>query len=113
MVTNHVNAYVVKATILLLIVFDVTFCGKRESMCRYRIFTFNHWSKMYYVFKHKGLSSLEANLTMSLADNQQTMVEAVSTQVVVNVERRSVLTRFITLLEGKRNRTLLGTDFLS
>ncbi|GFU08645.1 retrovirus-related Pol polyprotein from transposon 17.6 [Nephila pilipes] len=50
---------------------------------------------------------------MSLADGQQTTGEAFTTQVMVEIEGRSVLTRFIILPKAKENRTLLGTDFLS
>ncbi|GFU98656.1 hypothetical protein TNCV_3654871 [Trichonephila clavipes] len=48
---------------------------------------------------------------MSLADDQQTTDEALTTQVMVEIEGRSFLTKFIILAKG--NRTLLGTDFLS
>ncbi|GFX63815.1 retrovirus-related Pol polyprotein from transposon 17.6 [Trichonephila clavipes] len=48
---------------------------------------------------------------MSLADCQQTTGEVLTTQVMVEVEGRSVLTKFIILTKG--NRTLLGTDFFS
>ncbi|GFV54531.1 retrovirus-related Pol polyprotein from transposon 297 [Trichonephila clavipes] len=50
---------------------------------------------------------------MSLADGQQTTGEALTTQVMVEIERRSVLTKFIIRPKAKGNRTLLGTDFLS
>ncbi|GFY64789.1 transposon Tf2-9 polyprotein [Trichonephila inaurata madagascariensis] len=50
---------------------------------------------------------------MSLADGQQTTGEALTTQVMVEIEGRSVLTKFIILPKAKGNRTLLGTDFLS
>ncbi|GFU76760.1 hypothetical protein TNCV_4466981 [Trichonephila clavipes] len=50
---------------------------------------------------------------MSLADGQQTTGEALTTQVMVEIEGRSVLTKFIISPKGKGNRTLLGTDFLS
>ncbi|GFX86550.1 retrovirus-related Pol polyprotein from transposon 297 [Trichonephila clavipes] len=50
---------------------------------------------------------------MSLADGQQTTDETLATQVMVEIERRSVLTKFIILPTAKGNRTLLGTDFLS
>ncbi|GFY71848.1 transposon Tf2-9 polyprotein [Trichonephila inaurata madagascariensis] len=39
--------------------------------------------------------------------------EALTTQVMVEIEGRSVLTKFIILPKAKGNRTLLGTDFLS
>ncbi|GFV75073.1 retrovirus-related Pol polyprotein from transposon opus [Trichonephila clavipes] len=48
-----------------------------------------------------------------LADGQQTTGEALTTQVMVEIEGRSVLTKFIILPKAKGNRTLLGTDFLS
>ncbi|GFV07318.1 transposon Tf2-9 polyprotein [Trichonephila clavipes] len=38
--------------------------------------------------------------------------EAPTTQVMVEIEGRSVLTKFIILPKAKENRTLLGTDFL-
>ncbi|GFW58195.1 retrovirus-related Pol polyprotein from transposon 297 [Trichonephila clavipes] len=50
---------------------------------------------------------------MSLANGQQTTGEALTTQVMVEIEGRSVLTKFIILPDAKGNRTLLGTDFLS
>ncbi|GFY01122.1 retrovirus-related Pol polyprotein from transposon opus [Trichonephila clavipes] len=50
---------------------------------------------------------------MSLADGQQTTGEALTTQVMVEIEGRSVLTKFIILPKAKGNRTLLGTDSLS
>ncbi|GFX11676.1 retrovirus-related Pol polyprotein from transposon opus [Trichonephila clavipes] len=48
---------------------------------------------------------------MNLADGPQTTGEALPTQVMIEIEGRSVLTKFIILAKG--NRTLLGTDFLS
>ncbi|GFU05768.1 retrovirus-related Pol polyprotein from transposon opus [Trichonephila clavipes] len=50
---------------------------------------------------------------MSLADGQKTTGEVLTTQVMVEIEGRSVLTKFIILPKAKGNRTLLGTDFLS
>ncbi|GFV46258.1 retrovirus-related Pol polyprotein from transposon opus [Trichonephila clavipes] len=50
---------------------------------------------------------------MSLADGQQTTSEALTTQVMVEIEERSVLTKLIILPKAKGNRTILGTDFLS
>ncbi|GFT76036.1 transposon Tf2-6 polyprotein [Nephila pilipes] len=50
---------------------------------------------------------------MSLADGQQTTGEVLIIQVMVEIEGRSVLTKFIILPKAKGNRTLLGTDFLS
>ncbi|GFX97121.1 hypothetical protein TNCV_556111 [Trichonephila clavipes] len=50
---------------------------------------------------------------MNLADGQQTTGEVLTTQVMVGIEGRSVLTKFIILRKAKGNRTLLGTDFLS
>ncbi|GFV13293.1 retrovirus-related Pol polyprotein from transposon 17.6 [Trichonephila clavipes] len=50
---------------------------------------------------------------MSLADGQKITGEALTTQVMVENEGRTVLSKFIILLKAKGNRTLLGTDFLS
>ncbi|GFV24377.1 retrovirus-related Pol polyprotein from transposon 17.6 [Trichonephila clavipes] len=49
---------------------------------------------------------------MSLEDGQQTTGEVLTTQVMVEIEGRSVLTKFIILRKAKGNRTLLGTDSL-
>ncbi|GFU82316.1 retrovirus-related Pol polyprotein from transposon 17.6 [Trichonephila clavipes] len=68
---------------------------------------------MFQIFKDKGLLFQETTLAMSLADGQQTTGEALTTQVMVEIEGRSVLTKFIILPKAKGNRTLLGTDFLS
>ncbi|GFX58317.1 CCHC-type domain-containing protein [Trichonephila clavipes] len=66
---------------------------------------------MTQIFKDKGLLFQETPLAMSLEDGEHTTSEALTTQVMVEIEGRSVLTTFIILAKG--NRTLLGTDFLS
>ncbi|GFU65053.1 CCHC-type domain-containing protein [Trichonephila clavipes] len=68
---------------------------------------------MFQIFKDKGLLFQETTLAMSLADGQQTTGESLTTQVMVEIEGRSVLTKFISLPKAKGNRTLLGTYFLS
>ncbi|GFV96444.1 retrovirus-related Pol polyprotein from transposon 412 [Trichonephila clavipes] len=68
---------------------------------------------MFQIFKDKGLLFQETTLTMSLADGQHTTGEGLTTQVMVEIEGRSVLTKFIILPKAKGNRTLLATDFLS
>ncbi|GFY77489.1 hypothetical protein TNIN_109001 [Trichonephila inaurata madagascariensis] len=50
---------------------------------------------------------------MSLADGQQTTGEAFTTQVIVEIDGKSVLTKFIIIPKTKGNRTLLGTDLCS
>ncbi|GFY67768.1 retrovirus-related Pol polyprotein from transposon opus [Trichonephila inaurata madagascariensis] len=50
---------------------------------------------------------------MSLADGQQTTGDALTTQVMLQIEERSIVTKYIILPMAKGNRTLLGTDFLS
>ncbi|GFS73126.1 retrovirus-related Pol polyprotein from transposon 297 [Nephila pilipes] len=82
-------------------------------MCRHRIFTFNCWGKDVSDIQGQGLIFQETTLTMSLAYGQQTSGEVFTTQVIIEIEGRSVLTRFIILPKAKGNRTLLGTDFLS
>ncbi|GFT50235.1 retrovirus-related Pol polyprotein from transposon 297 [Trichonephila clavipes] len=68
---------------------------------------------MFQIFKDKGLLFQETTLVMSLADGQQTTGEALTTQVMVEIEGRSVLKKLIILPKAKGKRTLLGTDFLS
>ncbi|GFT04035.1 uncharacterized protein TNCV_3345971 [Trichonephila clavipes] len=84
--TNHINAYTAQTRSPRLTLIDITFCG---------------------------IKGRETTLTMSLADGQQTTGEVLTTQVMVEIEGRSVLTKFIILPKAKGNRTLLGTDFLS
>ncbi|GFT80295.1 hypothetical protein TNCV_1189651 [Trichonephila clavipes] len=50
---------------------------------------------------------------MSLADVQQTTGEVLTSQVMIEIEGRSVLTKFIIFPKANGNRTLLGTDFHS
>ncbi|GFU72109.1 retrovirus-related Pol polyprotein from transposon 297 [Trichonephila clavipes] len=68
---------------------------------------------MFQIFKDKGLLFQETTLAMSLADGQQTTGDALTTQVMVEIEGRSVLTKFLILPKANGNRTLLGTYFLS
>ncbi|GFX39976.1 hypothetical protein TNCV_2647391 [Trichonephila clavipes] len=84
--TNHINAYTAQTRSPRLTLIDITFCG---------------------------IKGRETTLAMSLADGQQTPGEALRTQVMVEIEGRSVLTKFIILPKAKGNRTLLGTDSLS
>ncbi|GFT02062.1 retrovirus-related Pol polyprotein from transposon opus [Trichonephila clavipes] len=84
---------------------DITVCGKKG---RVRADTRSSHSiageRMYQVFKDKGLIFQEITLAMSLADGQQTTGEALTTQVMVEIEWRSVLTKFIILKDkGKQN----------
>ncbi|GFR16028.1 retrovirus-related Pol polyprotein from transposon opus [Trichonephila clavata] len=50
---------------------------------------------------------------MRLTDGQHTTGKVFITQVMIEIEGRSVLTRFIILPKAKGNRNLLGTDFLN
>ncbi|GFY46116.1 uncharacterized protein TNIN_471631 [Trichonephila inaurata madagascariensis] len=110
--TNHINAYTTQTRSPRLTLVDITFCGIKGHVC---VDTGSSHSiageRMYQEFKDKGLLFQETTLAMSLADGQQTTGETLPTQVMVEIEGRLVLTKFIILPKG--NRTLLGTDFLS
>ncbi|GFX31949.1 uncharacterized protein TNCV_3408631 [Trichonephila clavipes] len=84
--TKHINAYTAHTKSPRLTLIDITFCG---------------------------IKGRETTLAMILADGQQTTGEALTTQVMVEIDGRSILTKFIILPKAKGNRTLLGTDFLS
>ncbi|GFS54790.1 uncharacterized protein NPIL_212121 [Nephila pilipes] len=112
--TNHINAYTAQTRSPRLTLIDITFCGKKGRVCADTGSSHSiAREKMYQVFKDKGLIFQETTLTMSLADGQQTTGEVFTTQVMIEIEGRSVLTKFIILPKAKGNRTLLGTDFLS
>ncbi|GFR05637.1 retrovirus-related Pol polyprotein from transposon opus, partial [Trichonephila clavata] len=87
-------------------------------MCRHRIFPFKCWGKDVPVVQRtsctidKGLLFQETTLAMSLADSQQTTGDALTTQGMIEIEGRSILTKFIILPKAKGNKTLLRTDFL-
>ncbi|GFY66444.1 uncharacterized protein TNIN_419501 [Trichonephila inaurata madagascariensis] len=112
--TNNINAYTTQTRSPRLTLVDIIFCGIKGRVC---VDTGSSHSiareRMYQVFREKGLLFQGATLAMSLADGQQTIGEALKTQVMVEIEGRSVLTKFIILPKAKGNRTLLGTDFLS
>ncbi|GFY09249.1 uncharacterized protein TNCV_2991671 [Trichonephila clavipes] len=110
--TNHINAYTAQTSRLTLI--DITFCGIKGRVCADTESSHSiAGERMFQIFKDKGLLFQETTLAMSLADGQQTTGEPLTTQVMVEIEGRSVLTKFIILPKAKGNRTLLGTDFLS
>ncbi|GFW41409.1 transposon Tf2-8 polyprotein [Trichonephila clavipes] len=112
--TNHINAYTDQTRSPRLILIDITFCGIKGCV---RTDTGSSHSiageRMFQIFKDKRLLFQETTLAMSLADGHQTTGEALTTQVMVEIEGSSVLTKFIILPKAKGNRTLLGTDFLS
>ncbi|GFQ94200.1 uncharacterized protein TNCT_368371 [Trichonephila clavata] len=112
--TNHISAYTAQTESPRLTLIDITFCGKKGSVCADTGSSHSiAGEKMYQVFKDKGLLFQETTLAISLADGQQTTGEALTTHVMIEIEGRSVLTRFIILPKAMGNRTLLGTDFLS
>ncbi|GFS53206.1 uncharacterized protein TNCV_3363791 [Trichonephila clavipes] len=112
--TNHINAYTAQTRSPRLTLIDITFCGIKERVCADTGSSHSiAGERMFEIFKDKGLLFQETTLAMSLADGQQTTGEALTTQVMVEIEGRSVLAKFIILPKAKGNRTLLGTDFLS
>ncbi|GFY14759.1 uncharacterized protein TNCV_648021 [Trichonephila clavipes] len=111
--TNHINAYTAQTRSPRLTLIDITFYGIKGRVCADTGSSHSISGKrMFQILKDKGLLFQETTLTMSLADGQQTTGEALTTQVMVEIER-SVLTKFIILPKAKGNITLLGTDFLS
>ncbi|GFV68599.1 transposon Tf2-8 polyprotein [Trichonephila clavipes] len=112
--TNHINAYTAQTRSPRLTLISITFCGIKGCVCADTGSSHSiAGERMFQIFKDKGLLFQETTLAMSLADGQQTSGEALTTQVMVEIEGRSVLTKFIILPKAKGNRTLLGTDFLS
>ncbi|GFU42964.1 uncharacterized protein NPIL_190861 [Nephila pilipes] len=95
-----------------LILIDITFCGGKG---RLYVDTGSSHSiageNMYKLSKNKGLIFQETTLAMSLVDGHQTTDEALTTQVMIEIKGKLVLTRFIILPMAKAN--LLGTDYLS
>ncbi|GFV62466.1 uncharacterized protein TNCV_630451 [Trichonephila clavipes] len=113
--TYHINDYTSQTRSPQLTLIDITFCGIKG---RVRADTASSHSisveRMFQIFKDiRDSFSKETTLSMSLADGQQTTGETLTPQVMVEIEGRSVLTKFIILPMAKGNRTLLGTYFLS
>ncbi|GFW77464.1 retrovirus-related Pol polyprotein from transposon opus [Trichonephila clavipes] len=97
-----------------LTLIDINFCGIKGRVCADTGSSHSiAGERMFQIFKDKELLFQETTLAMSLADGQQTTGEVFTTQVMVEIEGRSVLTKFIIFPKAKGNRTLLGTDFLS
>ncbi|GFT74033.1 uncharacterized protein TNCV_3707691 [Trichonephila clavipes] len=112
--TNHINAYTAQTRSPRLTLIDITFHGIRGRVCADTGSSHSiARERMFQIFKDKGLLFQETTLAMSLEDGQQTTGEALTTQVMVEIEGRSVLTKFIILPKAKGNRTLLGKYFLS
>ncbi|GFU25988.1 uncharacterized protein TNCV_5104771 [Trichonephila clavipes] len=112
--TNHINAYTAQTRSPRLTLIDITFCGIKGRVCADTGSSHSiAGERMFQIFNDKGLLLKENTLALSLADGQQTTDEALTTQVMVEIEGSSVLTKFIILPKAKGNRTLLGTDFLS
>ncbi|GFU56146.1 uncharacterized protein TNCV_712081 [Trichonephila clavipes] len=112
--TNHINAYTAQTRSPRLTLIDITFCGIKGRVCADTGSSHSiAGERMFQIFKDKGLLFQETTLAMSLADGQQITGEALTTQVMVEIEGISVLTKFIILPKAKGNRALLGTDFLS
>ncbi|GFX35257.1 integrase catalytic domain-containing protein [Trichonephila clavipes] len=88
--TNHINAYTAQTRSPQLTLIDITFCGIKGHVCADTGSSHSIAGKrMYQVFKDKGLLFQETTLAMSLVDGQQTTGEALTTQVMVEIEGRS------------------------
>ncbi|GFV73032.1 uncharacterized protein TNCV_3951731 [Trichonephila clavipes] len=112
--TKHINAYMAQTRSPRLTLIDITFCGIKGRVCADTVSSHSiAGERMFQIFKDKGLLFQETTLAMSLADGKQTTSEVLTTKVIVEIEGRSVLTKFIILPKAKVNRTLLGTDFNS
>ncbi|GFX95100.1 uncharacterized protein TNCV_3605591 [Trichonephila clavipes] len=112
--TNHINAYTAQTRSPRLTLIDIIFCGIKGRVCADTGSAHSiAGERMFQIFKDKRFLFQETTLAMSLADGQQTTGEALPTQVMVEIEGRSVLIKFIILPKAKGNRTLLGTFFLS
>ncbi|GFV66185.1 uncharacterized protein TNCV_369831 [Trichonephila clavipes] len=112
--SNHINAYAAQTRSPRLTLIGITFCGIKGRVCADTGSSHSiAGERMFNIFNDKGLLFQETTLAMSLADGQQTTGEAFTTQVMVEIEGRSILTKFIILPKAKGSRTLLGTDFLS
>ncbi|GFT09901.1 uncharacterized protein NPIL_296491, partial [Nephila pilipes] len=107
--TNHITASTAQTRSPRLTLIDITFCGKKGRVCADTGSSHSiAGEKMYQIFKDKGFIFQETTLAMSLADGQQTTGEVFTTQVMIEIEGRSVLTKFIILPKAKGNRILLG-----
>ncbi|GFW93655.1 uncharacterized protein TNCV_4541841 [Trichonephila clavipes] len=112
--TNHINAYTAQTRSPRLTLIDITFCGIKGRVCADTGSSHSiAGERTFQIFKDKELLFQDTTLAMSLEDGQQTTGEVLTTQVMVEIDGRSVLTKFIILPKAKGNRTLLGTDFLS
>ncbi|GFU10967.1 uncharacterized protein TNCV_2934531 [Trichonephila clavipes] len=112
--TKHINAYTAQTRSPRLTLIDIIFCGIKGRVCADTGSSHSiAGERIFQIFKDKGVLFRETTLAMSLADGQQITGEALTTQVMVEIEGRSVLTEFIILPKAKGNRTLLGTDFFS
>ncbi|GFW26721.1 uncharacterized protein TNCV_2851111 [Trichonephila clavipes] len=91
--TNHINAYTAQTRSPRLTLIDITFCGIKGRVCADTGSSHSiAGERMYQIFKDKGLLFQETTLVISLADGPQTPGEAPTTQVMVEIEGRSVLT---------------------
>ncbi|GFV60260.1 retrovirus-related Pol polyprotein from transposon 17.6 [Trichonephila clavipes] len=136
--TNHIKAYTAQTRSPRLTLIDITFCGIKGRVCANTGSSHSiAGERMFQIFKDKGLFFQETTLAMSLADGQQTTGEALTTQergVPAQVSSASLdhgsklcgplpksprvakqcdVNNQSINPKAKRNRTLLGTDFLS
>ncbi|GFW42339.1 transposon Tf2-9 polyprotein [Trichonephila clavipes] len=85
--TKHINAYTAQTRRPRLSLIDITFCGIKGRVCADTGSSHSiAGERMFQIFKDKGLLFQETTLAMSLADGQQTTGEALTTQVMVEME---------------------------
>ncbi|GFY16454.1 uncharacterized protein TNCV_2350971 [Trichonephila clavipes] len=85
--TNHINAYTAQTRSPRLTLIDISFCGIRRRV--YADTESSHsiaGERMFQILKDKGHLFRETTLAMSLADGQQTIGEALTTQVMVEIK---------------------------
>ncbi|GFX55480.1 uncharacterized protein TNCV_267681 [Trichonephila clavipes] len=88
--TNHIIAYTAQTRSPRLTLIDIAFCAIKGRVCADTGSSHSiAGERMFQIFKDKGLLFQETTLAMSLADGQQTTGEALTTQVMVEIEGRS------------------------
>ncbi|GBN68124.1 hypothetical protein AVEN_224636-1 [Araneus ventricosus] len=67
---------------------------------------------LYTLLKDEGAKFRNGTMCISLADGQRSMEDVLITTVTLEIEGRKFYQELIALPNAKRNKTLLGTDFL-
>ncbi|KAF8788966.1 Transposon Ty3-I Gag-Pol polyprotein like [Argiope bruennichi] len=110
---NHMNFYSILTESQPSSIIEITICGSQAAVCADTGATHSVVGEtLYHFLKNNGRRFENSTVDMALTDGHVQKTDILTTTVDIGMAGKVIPTKLIALKNSKRNRTLLGTDFL-